>query len=129
MRVLSYFIMGSSAENVDFRQAVKLYIELHDEIQQAARDMKEVRKRKDALGETILECMRKQDIEECHLPDDGGRLVRKSSKRTESLKKEHILKELTDGLGIDATKAEETLNNIFSQRNMVVKETLSRVKK
>lgn len=117
----------ADADDHDFREAVKLYIELHDEIQQTTKDMKEIRKRKDALGDTILERMRRQDVEECHLPD-GGRLVRKSSKKTESLKKEHIVKELHT-LGVDNTKAEAVLNNIYSQRSVVVTETLSRTKK
>lgn len=118
--------MASNDEK--FRDAVNLYVELNDEIQQAAKDMKEVRKRKDALGETIMECMRERDVDECQLPD-GGRLVRKASKRTETLKKEHILTELKESLGVDDTRAEVVLNNIFSKRSMVVKEMLSRTKK
>lgn len=112
----------------EFREAVKLYIELHDEIQKASKDLKEVRKRKDALGETILECMRKQDVEECHLPD-GGRLVRKSAKKTEPLKKEHIIKELQTTMGCDEQRAQVIINNIMSQRSVDMKESLQRTKK
>ena len=88
--------------------------------------MRDVKKRKDMLGETILGCMRDKDIDVCQLPD-GGKLVRKQAKRVESLKKEHIMKELESALG-DSTKAEAALNNIFSQRAVDVKESLQRTK-
>ena len=111
----------------DFRAAVTLYIELADEIERTAKEMREVKKRKDALGDTILERMRKQDIDECQL-GGGGKLVRKSTKRVESLKKDHILKELCAALGGDEQRAESVLNNINSQRTVDMKESLQRTK-
>ena len=112
----------------DFKEAVKLYIDLHDELMQAQKAMKEVRKRKDALGDTILEQMRTRDIDECQLPD-GGKLLRKVSKRVESLKKDHIEKELRTALGGDDHKVETVMTNIFSQRAVDTKESLQRTKK
>ena len=112
----------------DFRAAVTLYIELGDEIERTSKEMREVKKRKDALGNTILERMRAQDIDVCQL-GDGGKLVRKSTKRVESLKKDHILKELCAALGGDEQRAENVLNNINSQRAVDVKESLQRTKK
>jgi hypothetical protein len=117
-----------ASDDEKFREAVTLYVELNDEITQTMKELREVKKRKDALGNTILECMRTRDVDECQLPD-GGRLVRKASKRTETLKKEHILDELKTTLGVDESKAEAVLNNIYSKRGLVIKETLSRTKK
>lgn len=119
--------MSATKKEEEFRDAVKLYIELHDEIQKATKDMKEVKKRKDGLGETILTCMRDMDIDVCQLAD-GGKLVRKQSKRVEGLKKDHIIKELRTELG-DEHRAELVLNNIFSQRAVDTKESLQRTMK
>lgn len=114
----------SETREEEFREAVKVYIELHDEIQKTMKELREVKKRKEALGNTILECMREMDIDVCQLAD-GGRLVRKQTKKVESLKKGHILKELASALG-DEVRAETVVNNIFSQRTVAVSETLSR---
>lgn len=111
----------------EFREAVKVYIGLHDEIQKTMKELRDVKKQKEALGATILECMRTRDIAVCQL-QDGGRLVRKQTKRVESLKKGHIVKELTSALG-DEVRAEAVVNNIFSQRAVAVSETLSRTLK
>lgn len=117
--------MGATDE--EFRDAVKLYIELHDEIQRQSKELAEVRKRKEALGVQILESMKHRDIDACHLAD-GGKLVRKEAKRTESLKKEHIIKELLPALG-DEGQVERVVNNIFSQRAVNIKESLQRTLK
>lgn len=117
----------SETRDEEFREAVKAYIELHDEIQKTMKELREVKQRKEALGSTILDCMRDMDIDVCQLPD-GGRLVRKQTKRVESLKKQHILKELASALG-DEVRAESVVNNIFSQRAVAVSETLSRTLK
>lgn len=113
--------------DAEFREAVKVYIGLHDEIQRAMKELRDVKKRKEALGSTILNCMRDMDIDVCQLPD-GGRLVRKQTKKVESLKKQHIFKELATALG-DEVRAESVVNNIFSQRSVAVSETLSRTLK
>lgn len=118
---------NSGDKDEEFRGAVKLYIELHDEIQRAMKELREVKKRKEALGSTIMDFMRDMEIDVCQLPD-GGRLVRKQTKRVESLKKGHILTELTVALG-DEVRAEAVVNNIFSQRAVAVKESLQRTLK
>lgn len=117
----------SEDKDAEFREAVKVYIDLHDEIQRAMKELRDVKKRKEALGTTILDFMRDMDIDVCQLPD-GGRLVRKQTKRVESLKKTHIMKELSVALG-DEVRAEAVANNIFSQRSVAMKETLSRTLK
>lgn len=116
------------ATDDEFKAAVTLFVELHDEMQRMSKEMKELRQRKDALGETILKSMRTKDIDVCQLGDGRGRLVRKETKTTGSLKKEHICSALQSALG-DERRAEAVLNTIYSQRNVEVKETLARLAK
>jgi hypothetical protein len=51
--------------------------------------------------------------------------LRKTSKRTSPLKKEYILEELQTIFGGDVAKAEASLQNIQSKREVVEKEVIS----
>lgn len=106
-----------------FRSAVKAYITLHDEISKSAKQMRELRKQKDKIGEIILEYMKERNVDQCDLSD--GKLMRKKSKRTEGLKKEYILNELIKLTGNPQT-AEAALNNMNSMRMIKETEILSR---
>lgn len=108
-----------------FREAVKEYIAVHDQLLEAGKQLKDVRKKKTELADVILEFMRNNDIDECALQD--GKLVRKESKKMEGLKKEHILGELKKAVG--ESKADELLLNIFNKREVTMKDSLSRSKK
>jgi flagellar basal body-associated protein FliL len=108
--------------DTDFKDAVKAYVILTDEIQKSSLKMRELRKQKDAVGETILEYMKRNAIDELQMQD--GKLVRKKCKRVETLKKEHILAELKSV--VDDTRAEAMVTNIFSHRSVTEKDTLSR---
>jgi len=110
----------------DFKDAVQAYIELHDEITRSSKQLRELRQQKDNVGDLILKWMRNNSVDECELPD--GKLVRKTSKRTEGLKKEMVLQELKKLTG-DEARATASLQNIFSMRNTVEKEILSRTVK
>lgn len=113
----------------DFKHCVKTYVELHDEIASSSKHLSELRKKKEAIGELIMEFMKHKGIDECELQDNGGKLVRKESKRTETLKKEHILQELMPLLNQDNTRAETVLNNIYNKRNVEISERLTRTKR
>jgi hypothetical protein len=108
----------------DFKAAVEAYINLHDEIARSSKQMRELKKQKDKVGEVILQWMKTQDVDACELSD--GKLVRKVSKRTEGLKKEHVLSELVKLLHGDEAAATMSLNNIFSNRSIAEKEILTR---
>lgn len=110
----------------DFKEAVKAYIELHDEITASSKQLRELKQQKDAVGDIILVWMRSNLIDECELPD--GKLVRKTSKRTQTLKKEFVFDELKKITG-DEARAEASLLNIFSMRAVVEKEVLSRTRR
>lgn len=109
-----------------FKTAVKDWIQIHDELQASAKQLREIRKRKQVLADTILGFMRNNEIDECALSD--GKLIRRTSKRVEGLKKDTILDVLKDKMG-SAEKAEAMLVEIFSHRNVVEKEALMRTTK
>lgn len=108
----------------EFRDAVKAYIDMHDQIAEAGKRLRDIRKKKRELSEVIVEYMRKNDIDGINVKD--GKLVRKQSKRLEPLKKEHILGELSKAVG--EAKAEDMLVNIFSLRAVTNKDTLRRTR-
>ena len=117
-----------SSERVDdeFRAAVKGYVDLHDQLQATAKTQRELRKQKNELSDAILQYMQKNDIDGCQLTD-GGKLVRKQSRRMEALKKEHIMDELKKVVQ-DQSQCENVLVNIFSKRVVDTKESLKRTK-
>ena len=110
----------------EFKNAVTAYVELHEEITRASKQMRELKQKKDAVGEIILNWMKNNSIDECEMPE--GKLVRKTSKRTEGLKKEMVMEELKKLTG-DEARASASLQNIFSMRSTVEKEILSCTKK
>ncbi len=109
----------------DFKDAVKAYIDLHDRLAQASKELRDIRKKKTELADVIVQYMCKNDIDECALQD--GKLIRKSVKRLEPLKKEHIMAELSKALG--EPQAENLLVNIYGQRGVSDRDVLRRTKK
>lgn len=114
-------------EQDDFRSIVKAYIDLTDEIARYQKQIREIRKKKDAVGDVVMQYMRKNEVDECELRD--GKLIRKKSKRTEGLKKEHILAQLMKVTGGDERAANDHLNAINSMRSIKETEILSRTRK
>lgn len=111
----------------EFRDTVKSFIELHDELAESARAMSALRKRKEQLSQKIIEFMRSNEIDECALAD--GKLIRKTTKKVETLKKEHILDALKKRLGGDEVAAERTLVDMYAARAVEESDSLRRTKK
>lgn len=109
----------------DFKAAVKAYIDIHDQLAAASKELRGIRKKKTELADVIVQFMKANDIDECALQD--GKLIRKQSKRLEPLKKEHILSELAKAMG--EPKAEDLLVNIYSNRAVTDKDVLQRTRK
>lgn len=109
----------------DFKAAVKAYIEMHDQLTEASKNLRGIRKKKAELADVIVQYMKKNDIDECALQD--GKLIRKQSKRLEPLKKEHIMDELKRAVG--EPKADDILLSIFSKRAVAEKDTLRRTRR
>lgn len=112
----------------EFRNCVRTYVELNDEISASSKHLSEIRKRKEAIGELILGFMKHNNIDACEL-QTGGKLVRKESKRTSPLNKELILAELMQLAGQDSTRAQSSLQNLYDKRSVTVTETLTRTKR
>lgn len=113
----------------EFRNCVKTYVELHDEIASSTKHLSELRKRKEAIGQLIVEFMAHRGIDECELQDNGGKLVRRESKRTETLKHDHIISELLSLVANDSARAQACLDSMLSKRQVEVKSTLTRTKR
>ena len=111
----------------EFKNCVKTYVDLHDEITASSKHLSELRKKKDAIGHLVVAFMKQRGIDECELQDNGGKLVRRESKRTEALKKEHILEEILLLVGQDATRASSCLETIMGKRSVETKDTITRV--
>lgn len=114
-----------SAAEQDFKDVVKAYIDMHDQLTEASKQLRGIRKKKSELADVIVQYMKRNDIDECTLKD--GKLIRKQAKRLEPLKKEHIMDELRTAVG--ESRAEDILVNIFSKRAVAEKDTLRRTKK
>ena len=108
----------------EFREAVKAFIDMHDQLADAGKRLRDIRKKKRELSEVIVEYMRKNDIDGVNVRD--GKLVRKQTKRLEPLKKEHILAELAKSMG--QAQAEDALVNMFSKRAVTNKDMLRRTR-
>lgn len=119
--------MASSSASEDFKTAVKAFIAMHDQLAEAGKALREVRRKKKELSEVIVAYMRENDITTCDLKDGSGALVRKQSRRMEAIKKEHILEELKQVVG-DA-RADDMLVSIFAKRAVAEKDTLTRTKR
>ena len=112
----------------EFRSCVKAYVELHDEIATSAKHLSELRKKKDAIGDIIVGFIKTRGIDECEL-QQGGKLVRRESRRTEALKKDHIVAELMQLVNNDAARAQSALENIYNKRAVEVRDALTRTKR
>ena len=107
----------------DFKIVAAEYAAMCKEIQRANASVRDMKKKKDELGETILSLMKQRDLDECQLPT-GEKIIRKTSKRTSTLKPEMILDEFKTVLNDDA-KAAQSLQNIQSKREVIEKEIIS----
>lgn len=116
--------MSSAAED-EFKAIVKAYIDMYDQLAQAGKQLRDIRRKKAELADVIVQYMRKNDIDECSLAD--GKLIRKTSSRMEPLNKTHVLDTLKKAVGED--KAEDLLLNIFDKRAVTQKDTLRRTRK
>ena len=104
-----------------FKESVKEFVDIHNQLAEASKSLKEVRKKKNELAEVILDFMQKNDYEVC--ASGNMKLVKRDSKRQSSLKDEYILAAVKEMYGdIDANKLME---NISSRREVVFKPTLS----
>lgn len=107
-----------------FKSLVVKYSGIHEELKALAGTMRDVRKQANDMKGRILEHMQAHAIDECAW--SGGRIVRKSTKKTEGLKKEHIAGELKRLMG--DTGVDEAVSNMYNRRITDMQETLAILK-
>lgn len=117
--------MASEAVDPEFKEAVKAYIDMHDQLAEANKQLRDIRKKKKELADVIVQYMKRNEIDGINVKD--GKLVRREVKRLEPLKKEHILAELARTVG--ESQAQDLLVNIYSQRAVSSADSLRRTKK
>lgn len=104
-----------------FKESVKEYVDIHNQLLEASRSLKEVRKKKDELGQVILDFMNKNDYEVC--ASGNMKLIKRESKRQSGLKEEIILDAIKEMFGdVDAHKLMDTIS---SKREVITKPVLS----
>ena len=109
-----------------FREQVKRYIQLHDEIAEGQKMLGQLRKRRLELEAGILAYMKDNEIDQCNLAD--GKLLRRVSKTVQSLKRDYIVDELAKVFGGDGRRAEEIVGVLFSNRGVSEREVLKRTR-
>ena len=109
-----------------FKDAVRSYIELYDELMKSQKALRDLRRKKDDIGKAIVEFMKRNKIDEFQVAD--GKLQRRVSKRTSMLKKEHILDGLREALGNDETRIDEAIKRMNSNRAVTEIEALRRTR-
>ena len=108
----------------EFKEAVRSYIEMHDQLAEASKQLRDIRKKKKELGGVIVEYMRKNEIDGIKVP--GGNLVRMQSNRVQPVNKEHIMEILKKIM--DEARAEHVLVDIYGKRAVTRSDSLRRTR-
>lgn len=108
----------------NFKALVRDFSDAHRQQSALTGSLKELRKRTREMQAAILSYMQANDVDELAMAD--ARLVRKRTKKTEPLKKEHIQGELKKLVG--ETAADDALASMNNRRLTEMQETLAVVK-
>lgn len=108
-----------------FKDAVKTFVMLHDDLMERQKQFRDLRRKKDELGNAILSFMKNNGIDEFQVGD--GKLMRKASKRTEGVRREHIFNTLKATLN-DEARAEACVTQIYQHRESKETEILRRTR-
>lgn len=110
----------------EFKDLIKGYLKIDDQIKQVNTAMKKIKSEKNVYSEKILKYMKNNGIDEISLPD-GGKLELRKSKVRAVLTKQAIFQNLKTFFN-DDTKAEQLIEFIQDPKNrdIVEREVLSR---
>ena len=95
-----------------FKDLVKQYVQLNDEVTTAAKSLAESRKRLKEMEAAVITYMTNNNIEQCNLKD--GCLVLKQNKTQAPLNKDLLVETMQDELG--PQKAEDLLAKVNERR-------------
>ena len=115
-----------------FKDDVHTYVQLIDakrDLQQRLRaELREADAQMAGLSDRITAFMRQNGLPGVELGDGSGKLNRRRAKKTEALKKEHILAELMQVFEGDGSRAAATLHGIVGRRGVEHREALRRTR-
>ena len=106
-----------------FRDIVLEYVELHDQLALLNASVRELRAQKMSLGEGLLTYMKAHHVTEA--PVCEGRLVLRTSKRTESLKENHFVAAMVAYMSLRS--ALDLFQRIQASRTIKYTDALSRL--
>jgi len=118
---------ASDSAHLEFKDDVKEWLS-HHENEQAIRQelsalLAPVKARKAELTERIMQFMHRNGWSHIDFGEKNVKVARAQTKRTESLKKQHILEVLTPVVG---QRAEELLARMMELRQVTTQDTLKR---
>jgi predicted transcriptional regulator len=118
--------MTDTSVDDDFKQAVRTWVELDRKKAELSKQTSENNKQLAEFGEAIMRYMQQNDIEGCKLPD-GGKLLRRQSRRTSAIKINNI-KEAVENI-VGEAKADAVMLYLVSKRQVSTVEKLRRTRK
>ena len=118
--------MSEKSENVmqeNFKESVKTYIKLTDELNEIGEVVKEKKKQTRVLSEVILNYMKQNEKEVCDLGAKGTIMIKKR-KQKETIKREYVEEILKNHMKQE--QAMESAKEIFDKQNVKETEFLQR---
>ena len=106
------------------KKEVKAYIEVDDKIKALAKATKEYKKTKDNLSQSILESMKKFEINDMNVK--SGKLIYNEKKTKRPLNRKNMISGLTLYFKDDAVKAKDCSEFVLDKREDVTKISLKR---
>jgi len=110
------------ASQIDiFKQSVREYVNINDQISRAQKDLSVVKRKKNELGELILEFMQENKYDA--VSAENATILKKSSTRRTGLKEEAIVNAAKEFLG--EHEVEKFMQKLDSTRETVTKEKIN----
>lgn len=109
----------------EFKQAVKEWLALEVDVSNVQKIIREKRKRMQNLSDFISTYMKENDKEICDVGDNNA-LVLKRKKTTGGLKKEHIMKVLSELIINDDERVKEYTNKMYELREVKEKDCVKK---
>ncbi|AGE49483.1 hypothetical protein ATCVNEJV2_440L [Acanthocystis turfacea Chlorella virus NE-JV-2] len=110
------------ASQIDiFKQSVREYVNINDQISRAQKDLSVVKRKKNELGELILEFMQENKYDA--VSAENATILKKSSTRRTGLKEEAIIAAAKEFLG--EHEVEKFMQKLDSTRETVTKEKIN----
>lgn len=104
---------------------VKEWMEKDNAMKKLSKEMKVLREEKKELTKSLVEIMKKKDVDVFDLQEHGKLLYTKSKVKS-SLSKKHLLTSLSTYFKDDQQKIQELAQHILDSRNETVKEVIKR---